>query len=279
MKPSEDSALISPKPLSDAALKLNEHGAIAASASVHVLLNELSPSNAIKGLAADMTYEERLSGVIVDDTSRGHKHLTIALLPSLILPAPADHIPRRGGKLVNAADWVPLPAEDRKDYLRRLMTEGHTVPDAFMTMACAQVGQIMLNSPMSLYLMGLYSGAISMFFFLVFGYWTIYQFMALYLELKRCKVMDGSWYETEGKHERVIQIFDVFGFFLGRWAMIVAVVLAFIALVGVLMTQITACANKFTLSIPLETNRSGRSSMAAPWSLPCPSSHASTTFG
>jgi hypothetical protein len=55
------------------------------------------------------------------------------------------------------------------------MTEGHTVPDACMTCADAQVGQIMLNSPMALYLMGLYSGAISMFFFLIYGYWTIYQ--------------------------------------------------------------------------------------------------------
>ena len=89
--------------------------------------------------------------------------------------APADHIPRRGGKLINTADWTPLPAEDTKSYMFRLLTEGHTVLDAFMTSADAQVGQIMLNCPMSLYLMGLYSGAIAMFFFLIFGYWTIYQ--------------------------------------------------------------------------------------------------------
>ena len=74
-------------------------------------------------------------------------------------------------------------------------------------------------------------------FFLIFGYWTIYQFMALYLELKRCRIKDGSWYETEGKHERVLQIFDVFGFYLGTWATVVAATLAFIALIGVLMTQ------------------------------------------
>lgn len=175
--------------------------------------------------------------------------------PPLSIAAPADHIPRRGGKLINKLDWTPLPGEDKRSFITRLLTEGHTVPDAFMTCACAQVGQIMLNSPMSLYLMGLYSGTITMFFFLVFGYWTIYQFMALYLELKRCKVRDGSWYETDGKHERVIQIFEVFGFFLGRWAQVVSVVLASVALIGVLTTQINACANNMYFVDPSKTKQ------------------------
>ena len=108
---------------------------------------------------------------------------------------------------------------------------------------------------MALYLMGLYSGSIAMFFFLVFGYWTIYQFMALYLELKRNKIKDGSWYETDGRHERVIQIFDVFGHFLGTWASIVSATLAFIALVGVLMTQIIACANNMYFVDPSRTKQ------------------------
>lgn len=159
------------------------------------------------------------------------------------LAAPADHIPRRGGKLLNKEDWTPMPKEGVWAYLLRICVEGHTVPDAFMTCACAQVGQIMLNSPGALFLMGLYSGAISMVFFLGSGYWTLYQFMALYLEYKRCKIKDGSWYESEGKHIKVVQAFEIFGFFLGKWAYISSVILAFVALIGVLMTQINACAN------------------------------------
>lgn len=50
---------------------------------------------------------------------------------------------------------------------------------------CVQIGQIMLNSPSALYKMGLVSGAITMAFFLFVGYWTIYQFIALYTEMRR----------------------------------------------------------------------------------------------
>ena len=48
------------KPLSDA-VSTSAGVELASSASVHVYLNE-PPSHAIKGLAADMTYEERLAG-------------------------------------------------------------------------------------------------------------------------------------------------------------------------------------------------------------------------
>ena len=35
-----------------------------------------------------------------------------------------------------------MRGEDKKDYLLRLLKEGHTAPDAMMTCACAQVGQV-----------------------------------------------------------------------------------------------------------------------------------------
>jgi auxin influx carrier (AUX1 LAX family) len=79
--------------------------------------------------------------------------------------------------------------------------------------------------------------------------------MALYMELKRCKIKDKSWYETDGKHERVIQIFEVYGYFLGRWATIVSVTIATIALMGVLMTQINACANNMYFVDPSKTKQ------------------------
>ncbi len=64
-----------------------------------------------------------------------------------------------------------MPGEPLKSYIYRMCTEGHTVADAFMTCACAQVGQIMLNSPSALFRMGLIAGGISMVIFLICGYW------------------------------------------------------------------------------------------------------------
>ena len=51
-------------------------------------------------------------------------------------------IPQRGGQFINRDDWLPMRGEEKKDYLLRLLKEGHTAPDAMMTCACAQVGQV-----------------------------------------------------------------------------------------------------------------------------------------
>ncbi|GAX84439.1 hypothetical protein CEUSTIGMA_g11859.t1 [Chlamydomonas eustigma] len=152
------------------------------------------------------------------------------------------NVPQRGGKFFNKDDWFPMEGEPILGYFKRLMFEGHTVIDAFMICACAQVGQIMLNAPASLYRMGMIGGGITVLFFLAVGFWNVYQFMALYMELKRDKIRDGSWWDTDGKHKRIIQIFEVLGHFLGDWAKYLAVVAAVVSLIGVMMTQIIACA-------------------------------------
>ena len=51
-------------------------------------------------------------------------------------------MPQRGGRLINRDDWLPMRGEGKKHYALRLMREGHTMPDAFMTCACAQIGQV-----------------------------------------------------------------------------------------------------------------------------------------
>lgn len=48
-------------------------------------------------------------------------------------------IPQRGGKIWNRDDWFPIEGESKWPYALRMMTEGHTVLDAFLTCACAQV--------------------------------------------------------------------------------------------------------------------------------------------
>lgn len=88
-----------------------------------------------------------------------------------ITTAPNDNVPQRGGKVFNRDDWSHMPTESWRDYAKRLCTEGHTVPDAFLTCACAQVGQVLLNAPNALYKMGLVAGGISMFIFFFCGYW------------------------------------------------------------------------------------------------------------
>jgi hypothetical protein len=89
-----------------------------------------------------------------------------------------------------------MEGEKPLSYVIRLCTEGHTAPDAAMTCACAQIGQILLNAPNALFKMGVTAGGISMSFFLMSGYWTIYEFMTLYLELRRAKVnMTGCMHE------------------------------------------------------------------------------------
>ncbi len=49
---------------------------------------------------------------------------------------------------------------------------------------------------------------------------------------------DGTWWETEGRHVKVLQYFEVVGFYLGPWAKISSVVIAVVTLFGVLMTQV-----------------------------------------
>ncbi len=80
-------------------------------------------------------------------------------------------MPQRGGKVFNRDDWLPMEGEGAKGYSLRLALEGHTVPDAFMICACAQVGQVMLNSPNALFKCGIASGSITVVFFLAIGFW------------------------------------------------------------------------------------------------------------
>lgn len=51
-------------------------------------------------------------------------------------------VPQRGGRMINRDDWLPMRGEGKQHYALRLMREGHTMPDAFMTCACAQIGQV-----------------------------------------------------------------------------------------------------------------------------------------
>ena len=52
------------------------------------------------------------------------------------------------------------------------------------------------------------------------------------------QIADGSWYETEGRHVRVLQFFEILGHFLGPWARILTLFISIITLIGVLMTQV-----------------------------------------
>ncbi len=44
-------------------------------------------------------------------------------------------------------DFKKRGAESWPHYLKRLCSEGHSVPDAFLTVAASQIGQIMLTTP------------------------------------------------------------------------------------------------------------------------------------
>lgn len=44
-------------------------------------------------------------------------------------------------------DFKKRPNESGWRYVWRLCSEGHTVPDAFLTVAASQIGQIMLTTP------------------------------------------------------------------------------------------------------------------------------------
>lgn len=191
---------------------------------------------------------------IILEMSDSSKELTQSRIDEA-MSTPGFNIPRRGGKIFNRDDALMMPGESLKSYVWRMCTEGHTVADAFMTCACAQVGQIMLNSPSALYRMGLIAGGISMVLFLICGYWTIYQFIALYMEMKLIKVTDGSWWDTDGKHMLVVQYFTVMGFFLGTWAKVSCVIVFVIVIIGLLMTQINACANNMYFVDPSRPKR------------------------
>lgn len=58
----------------------------------------------------------------------------------------------------NRDDWLPIPGESKLHYLYRLTFEGHTAFDAWLTLACGQIGQIMLTNPWALYSAGFVSG-------------------------------------------------------------------------------------------------------------------------
>ena len=47
-------------------------------------------------------------------------------------------------------DFKPLPDEPWYLYAKRLCSEGHSVPDALLTVAASQIGQVMLTSSISL---------------------------------------------------------------------------------------------------------------------------------
>lgn len=68
-------------------------------------------------------------------------------------------------------------------------------------------------------------------------------------------MQDGSWWESDGKHLRVLQMFEAFDFFLGPWARISSLIVLIIALFGLLMTQINACAVNMYFVDPSRTKQ------------------------
>ncbi|CAL8461956.1 g1487 [Coccomyxa elongata] len=138
--------------------------------------------------------------------------------------------------------WTPGAGEKKSHYILRVLTEGHTVTDAFLTVAAAQIGQIMLTMPNAISKTGLSAGIVVSMVTALLSLWTMYMLSALYQERKRSLLKEGTWYEIDGKRRTVTQYHDVIGYHLGRTIGIFSQICIALGLAGTGIAQVIACA-------------------------------------
>ncbi|KAK9810448.1 hypothetical protein WJX72_010867 [[Myrmecia] bisecta] len=125
--------------------------------------------------------------------------------------------------------------------MKHFLTDGHTVTDAMLTVAMAEIGQVMLVWPHQMYLAGLIPGIILMVGSGLINVYSMYLLIFFFLERKARKIKLGEWWEKDGKRQTVSQYHEVVGFFGGRWVQILAQVLIVISLMGTGIAQVVAC--------------------------------------
>ncbi|KAI8476179.1 MAG: transmembrane amino acid transporter protein-domain-containing protein [Monoraphidium minutum] len=141
------------------------------------------------------------------------------------------------------------PAGDVKSgpLWRRVLWEGGTPVDGFLTAASAQVGQVILNLPNSMSKLSLAGGIAVQLGCAACAVYTLFLLVALYHEYKREEVRKGTWYNDGGKRRsRVTQYHTVItattgSRALGEFARVVNIV----ELIGLAVAQIIASASNF----------------------------------
>lgn len=115
-----------------------------------------------------------------------------------------------GGILLEPLQWHQLLTP--KGW-KRLTTEGHTFADAILTVAMAQIGQVMLVWPHQMYLTGITAGVILMVASGWFNIWSMWILVIFYMERKNAMIKEGTWWEEGGVRRTVSQLHEVVGFF------------------------------------------------------------------
>ncbi|KAL0045880.1 hypothetical protein WJX82_007392 [Trebouxia sp. C0006] len=111
-----------------------------------------------------------------------------------------------GGILLEPLQWHQLLTPRG---WKRLTTEGHTFADAILTVAMAQIGQVMLVWPHQMYLTGITAGVILMVASGWFNIWSMWILVIFYMERKNKMIKEGTWWEEGGVRRTVSQLHEV----------------------------------------------------------------------
>ncbi|KAL6756332.1 transmembrane amino acid transporter protein-domain-containing protein [Haematococcus lacustris] len=164
---------------------------------------------------------------------KAHKDVRDLALPTVAIDATTQARPGMW------ASWKRGSDEPWARYALRMCREGHSVPDAFLTVAGSQIGQIMLTTPNALWKAGLISGGLFSLVAIVCSIFTTYLMNVLYLERKRRMLAAGTWAKAS---QHVTQYHDVLGFFLGKQMRVVVQIIICLQLLGTGIAQVIACA-------------------------------------
>ncbi|KAL0027200.1 hypothetical protein WJX77_002860 [Trebouxia sp. C0004] len=147
--------------------------------------------------------------------------------------------------------------EPNKNILRSIFWEGDTQGDAFLTAAAAQVGQVILTLPNAVATTGMASGVFFQLTFATLALWTLFLLATLYQELKKRK---AAWrrdlhhgivmvtldeLHMSGWTDKVycVQYHEVVFELCGPWLGSASWLVNVLALVGLAVAQVIACAN------------------------------------
>ena len=128
----------------------------------------------------DLTKTPRLRGtllsrmVCVSRSTSLYNSSLLTLLPALSLLTALKAAPPDVPPSDTWAIFKRYEGEATGSYIKRLCLEGHRLPDAFLTIAASQIGQIMLATPASLWKAGLISGGLFTALAMSGSFFTIY---------------------------------------------------------------------------------------------------------
>ncbi|CAL5229390.1 g12708 [Coccomyxa viridis] len=117
---------------------------------------------------------------------------------------------------------------------------GGSLSDAWLTSACAQIGQVMLALPHAISLMGLRAACVIIPCYTLFSMWTMHLLTTLFVEYKARKVKEGKWVAG-----RAVQYYDVAGYLVGRPAGAFTLFITVVSLVSTSIAQIIATSTGF----------------------------------